>query len=317
MAPANLLLRTAPLAFSLFLILYLSAPEAVAQRITLEPVTRSGYGVIALKRPRPNVLTATAEIDGRKISLLVDTGWTGEGIGLFDTPPAATADRVTIGNVQLAKVPLTTIKQQARGRLSERVTGARGVIGAGFLRTCSAIVDLQNLRLYMRPPGKGQRAVIGQALEGAGMAAVPFEQGASGCTVPVEVNQFAGRMQLDTGAYHATADVRVASNIGARPFVTRAGHTRPDEFEHVTRMDRRRAEVAPLVEKAPMTPLQSFKIGGVPVHAPDIRLRKLDLYSASAGKVIGELGMDILGPNGAIIDFGERKLYVVRRITSS
>ena len=104
MHASNSLLRVVP-----FALLLCFAAAAQAQRITLEPLKRGGYGEVELKRPRPNVLTATAEIDGRKVSLLVDTGWSGEGIGLFDTPAVPTAERVTLGNVQLAKVPLAAI----------------------------------------------------------------------------------------------------------------------------------------------------------------------------------------------------------------
>lgn len=116
-------------------------------------------------------------------------------------------------------------------------------------------------------------------------------------------------MFVDTGSYHAAVDARLSSQNKARPFVTRRGHARPDEFETVTRIDERSREVAGLVKAAPMTPLQAFKIGGVAVRAPDIRLRKLLLLAQDAPKPIGLLGMDILGSNGAIIDFGERKLY--------
>jgi hypothetical protein len=55
--------------------------------------------------------------------------------------------------------------------------------------------------------------------------------------------------------------------------------------------------------------LHSFKIGGVSVRAPDLRLSKFGFYSTTGGKIIGLLGMDILGPNGSIIDFGQQKYY--------
>ncbi len=147
-----------------------------------------------------------------------------------------------------------------------------------------------------------------------GLAEVRFEQTSENdCLVDVEINGVSGKMLVDTGTYHALADIRLAREIKARPFVTRAGHRRPqtlDEFEHVTRVDPHRREVAALVDEAPMTPLQSFKIGGVAVKAPDIRLRRLPFFTVSdPSKPIGLLGMDILGPNGTVIDFGQRKLY--------
>ena len=51
------------------------------------------------------------------------------------------------------------------------------------------------------------------------------------------------------------------------------------------------------------------EIGGVSVRAPDLRMSRYDFYSTSGGKIIGLLGMDILGPNGSIIDFSQQKLY--------
>jgi hypothetical protein len=286
---------------------------ANAAVVSLDVLQRDGYGAVEIKRPRPNVLTVLAELDGRKVSLMIDSGWTGEGIGL-QGGSAARAVRVTLGNVQLAQVPISAVDLDARAnQVSRRATGAGGVIGAGFLRACSGILDLQNLKLYLKPPGHGRRASIGPGLIGAGMAEVPFvNAGPRECLVPVEVNGHSGRMFVDTGSYLAAVDARLASQIGARPFVTRAGHRRPqtmDEFERVTRIDARSREVAALVENAPVTPLQSLKIGGVPARAPDIRLRKFDFYTASSPKAIGVLGMDILGANGAIIDFAAQRLY--------
>lgn len=281
--------------------------------VSLDVLQRGGYGAVEIKRPRPNVLTILADVDGRKISLMIDSAWTGQGVGLHGGG-SGKAGRVMIGNVQLVRVPLSTVDLDAReNQVSRRATGAGGVIGAGFLRACSAVVDAQNLKLYLQPPGARRRASLGPGLTGAGMVEVPFvAAGPRESLVPVEVNGVAGRMFVDTGSYLAAVDARLAVKIGARPFVTRAGHRRPqtmDEFERVTRMDRRSREVAALVENAPMTPLQSFKIGGVPARAPDIRLRRFGFYSGTNPKAIGVLGMDILGSNGSIIDFGGQRLY--------
>jgi hypothetical protein len=58
-----------------------------------------------------------------------------------------------------------------------------------------------------------------------------------------------------------------------------------------------------------LTNLSSFRIAGVNVRAPDLRIGRFAFYDGTRGKVIGLLGMDILGTNGAIIDFGQKKLY--------
>lgn len=296
-----------------FACITLAGADAHAALVSLDVLQRDGYGAAEIKRPRPNVLTIMAEIDGRRTALMIDSAWTGEGVGLHASQNGR-AERILVGNVQLAQVPVSGVNLDARpNQVSRRATGAGGVIGAGFLRACSGVLDLQNLKLYLRPPGQGRRAALGPGLTGAGMAEVAFAAaGPRECLVPVEVNGVAGKMYVDTGSYLAAVDTRLSPRIGARPVVTRAGHTRPqtsDEFERITRIDARSREVAALVENAPMTPLRSLTIGGVPARAPDIRLRKFDFYSESAPKAIGVLGMDILGSNGAVIDFGQQRLY--------
>jgi hypothetical protein len=95
----------------------------------LDVLQRDGYGAAAIKRPRPNVLTVTADIDGRKVALLIDSRWTGEGIGLHGGA-SSKAQLVTIGNVQLAQVPLSGVNLDAReNQVPRHVTGAGGLIG--------------------------------------------------------------------------------------------------------------------------------------------------------------------------------------------
>jgi hypothetical protein len=302
--------RIAPgLALLTSLVLAKSAP---AQRVSLEALQRDGYGVVTVQRPRPNVLVVNGDVGGRRMRLLVNTSWTGEGVGAFDNAAAGTAADVRLGNVQLARVPVSAGAPPPDWTPElRRATGATGVIGAAFLRNTSAIIDTQNLQLYLRPPGRGRRAVLGPAMAGAGLAQAAFEMSSRQPLIDVQVNGVSGRMVVDTGAFHAAVDRRLTRKIGARPIVTRAGHRRPqtqDEFEQLTRVDRTHREVAGLVENTPMTPLRSFTIGGVPVRAPDIRLRD----QPAGAPHIGSLGMDILGSNGAIIDFAGQQLYFFR-----
>ena len=290
-------------------------PEKAAG-ISLEALQGDGYGMVPIKRPQPNVLTVLATVNGRKMSLIVDTGWMQEGITLqSDSAPGprlptedikvfgtsasgakltnfkkARADRVTLGNVELTQVPLFLGNLKSLQGQAFRTVGADGYVGAGFLNTCGAIIDLHNLRLYLRPPGKGRRAVIGPALKAAGLSEATL---LSNCLVDVEINGFAGKMIVDTGAWLAGADMRVAPLIKALGYSSRVLGTDASGASMETQVVR----------------LHSFKIGGVSVRAPDLRLATFDFYTRSGGKVIGLLGMDILGPNGTIIDFGQHKLY--------
>lgn len=289
-------------------------------RVSLEALRRDGYGVVELKRPLPNVLTVEASINGRKARLIVDTGWSGEGITMngdyakvLHSPVQAVkkfgraasgrelvgfkkgvADTVMMGNVLMRQVPISfgTIGSLERS-VSRRNVNADGFIAAGFLSTCSGIIDLHNLRLYLRPPGTGRRALLGQALKPQGLAEVPFTITQTHCLVPVEINGARGVMFLDTGAALAGVDERFVPQMKAQTYAARA-----------TAFD-----AAGVETRTKLTRLHSFRIAGVNVRAPDIRIARFGFYDMTRGKVIGLLGMDILGTNGTIIDFGQKKLY--------
>ena len=114
-----------------------------------------------------------------------------------------TAGLVVLGNVQIKGVPLFVGTIGAlKNEQVRRSIGASGFVGAGFLHTNSAIIDLQNLRLYLRPPGKGRRALLGPALKAVGLSEVPFTgDGHGNFLVDVEINGATGKMVIDTGAY--------------------------------------------------------------------------------------------------------------------
>ena len=289
-------------------------------RISFDALQREGYGMVELERPEPNVLTVRATINGRSARLIVDTGWGDDGITVTEAYGKSlhspitdlrengrsasgqvmvgfkkgTSDVVTMGNVQLRGVPIIFGKIGSLQHHYDRTTvNAGGYIGSGFLSTCSAIIDLHNLRLYLRPPGTGHRAVISKAMNGQGLADVPFTVVHFNCLVGVEINGVQTAMFVDTGASLAGVDERFLPKMKARA-----------RNSQVTYMDASGAE-----GRTKLANLQSFKIGGVNVRAPDLRTARFAFYDTTNGKVVGLLGMDILGKNGTIIDFGQKRLY--------
>ena len=287
-------------------------------RVSLEALRRDGYGMVELQRPEPNTLTVSATINGRKARLIVDTGWSDEGITVdgdfgkvLHSPvqgvnrfgrsasgqamlgfKKGVADTVSLGNVQMRQVPIIfgTIGGLQHS-YTRRNVNADGFIGSGFLSTCSGIIDLHNLRLYLRPPGTGRRAVIGRALKAQGLAEVPFTIIRNHCLVAVEINGARGIMFVDTGATFAEVDERFTPQM----------KTRASRGMII--------DAAGVETRTKLTNLGSFRIAGVNVRAPDLRITRFAFYDSSRGKVIGLLGMDILGKNGTIIDFGQKKLY--------
>jgi predicted aspartyl protease len=305
------------------------AIDAQAQ-VNLSALRRDGYGVSPIDQPKPNMLVTPATINGVKFKLIIDTGFSGHGIFLdsvharklglgaaagksVDGESASgktisTQNRgngtVMLGNAQIANVPLSFGTFQGLRNAGSFQTGSHinldnvlagdGFLSSGFLRTCSAVVDLHNRLLYLRPPGTGKRVALGPALTSVGLASVPFTMVGSNCITEVEVNGAPTKFIMDTGATLSELDSRFADRIKT------SAHFTEYEFQ----------DAAGAREETGHASLKSFKIAGVAVRAPNIQIGKLSFYSSSGGKVAGLLGMDVLGQNWSIIDFGEQKLYI-------
>jgi|CZKQ01.1.fsa_nt_gi predicted aspartyl protease len=289
--------------------------------LNLDVLARDGYGMVRIQRPLPNSLVVRGNINGRDAKLVLDTGWGADGISLdsgfakqlgLSTQEVkghgmsvsgarmdvrkGMAGLVVLGNVQITGLPLSVGTFGVLRNEHERQSiGASGFVGPAFLHTNSAIVDLQNLRLYLRPPGKGRRAQLGPALKGVGLSEVPFmwDGQSRHIFVDAEINGVTGKMVIDTGAYLTLVDTRFALQMKDNGYAS-----------NLSMID-----AAGVANQVRRTRARSFKIGGIDVHPPDITLSPGSFYTTSGGKVIGLLGMDVLGQNWGIIDFGQQKLY--------
>ena len=316
--------------------LCLSSAYAGRSPIHLEALRRDGYGVANISPPsgrvsrsailetqrRSNAMVIHGAVNGRPATLLVDTGW-GGGAGVYldnnfantlKLPMQGGADvghsvsgtamslqkagsgTVVLGNVQLNGVPFYAGKIKGFGVTEARETGwVSGAVSRGFLRAASAVLDLPNFRLYLRPPGRGRPASLGPALKAVGLSEIPFTIGDYGCLVDVEINGLTGKMVMDTGAYYSCIDSRFASQFKGGTYATYTGSI----------------DAAGVISRNHATRLQTIKVAGVPVRLPDdVTVDKYAFYSPSGGKVVGLLGMDVLGHNWGIIDFGSEKLYL-------
>jgi predicted aspartyl protease len=306
--------------------------------LNLDVLTRDGYGVAKISPPSgkvsrsagsavferqgANAMVVHGTVNGRPASLVVDTGW-GGGAGVYlDSSFANTlklpmqgggdvghsasgtamsvqkagSGTVVLGNVQLNGVPFYAGKIKGFGVTEARETGwLSGAVSRGFLHAASAVLDLPNFRLYLRPPGRGRPVSLGPALKAVGLSEIPFTVGGYGCLVDVEINGLTGKMIVDTGAYFSCIDSRFASQFKGSTYATYTGSV----------------DAAGVVSRNHATRLQTMKVAGVPVHLPDdVTVANYSFYSPSGGKVVGLLGMDVLGHNWGIIDFGNEKLYL-------
>jgi hypothetical protein len=179
-------------------------------------------------------------------------------------------------------------------QMREAGAGADGFLGVRFLHDASAILDLQNLRLYLRPPKSGRGVNLGPALKAAGLSAAPFVRAQTGaCLVDVGINGVTKKMIIDTGAYLTSVDTRFAAQANV------AGYQ-----SNIEMMD-----IAGVQKRANWSTPKNFAVGGIPVHPPKIVIADMSFYTASHGLVGGLLGLDFLGQNWSIVDFGSDKLY--------
>jgi hypothetical protein len=200
---------------------------------------------------------------------------------------------VVLGNVQLTGVPLAVGIFHG---LHMHQAIIHGYVGVGFLHANSAILDVPNFCLYLRPPGKGRLANLGSALKAIGLSEIPFMKSANGhCLVDVEVNGVRGKMVIDTGATFSALDSR---------FVQIKGKGYEPMLSEI--------DAAGVVNRRHSAQLASLRISGVPIRAPQLIIGTYSFYSGSGGKVVGVLGNDVLGQNWGIIDFGNQKLYLAK-----
>jgi gag-polyprotein putative aspartyl protease len=231
------LISPAPLGRLVTILSFLAAMSFLGGRaasgsspIALDVLQRDGYGSVELVKGGQNKLYVPTEINGRKISLLLDTGWGTEGITVGLNPSAlhivpdkavgvtlsASGARTLVGHGMAQSVVMGNVQIQSTPIYFGRFTEA-GFVGRGFLKRNNAIIDLTNLRLYLRPPGKGRRVDLGPALTALGLAKAPFFDAPHGDFVlNVEVNGVPTKMVLDTGAQATVLDARFAKAARAK-----------------------------------------------------------------------------------------------------
>jgi predicted aspartyl protease len=286
------------------------APAAARSPISLDVLQRDGSGTVELLQAGPNRLFVPAEINGEKIKLLLDTGWAAPGITvgidpskLHITPEkgagtmqSASGARTIVGHGVAQSVAMGNVRIEGAPIFFGRFSGI-GFVGRGFLRKNNAIIDLTNLRLYLRPPGKGRRVDLTAALTAIGMAEVPFSETARGSfVVNVEVNGVPAQMALDTGSQATVLDVRFAKVAGTRGWGRNV----------------RQLDAAGVVSPADFAGTKSFKIEGIPIRTPTVAISNFAGYNISGGKMVGVLGLDVIGLNWGIIDFAQQKFYFTK-----
>jgi len=292
-------------------------------RINLaEELTRGGYEKITLRRTAENHLFLFGKLNGRRHSVLVDTGWSFTTVSTnaarslpaaseqgFDSQepllkttsgsPVVALDRLALGNVMFTNQPAFAQHIVANGQRAPFDV----VLGCDFFLRNFAVIDCLKNRLYVRhsPPSPRQQEDFEQTLRGSGLVAVPLERKRPlALTCPARVNGEPVEMLVDTAAVWSCLDARQSVRLGVRPLPT------PRKIIGAGATGARPVSVAEV---------KTFAVGDFASKSASFALLDLcDWGLGSPGKglsdVQGILGGAELAASGAVIDCHALKLWV-------
>lgn len=288
-----------------------------------EFLKRLGYESIILKRdPEQNHLLVEGELNERKRTFLVDTGWSFTAVG-----KAAARDLKTLGEldvklkdsflgmvdrsslVLLEKLKLGQAEfynQPARVR-SVSVPGVQseyhGVLGADFLFRNFCLIDCLDRRLYVRAKELSveARKVLEESLRisGAHPVALEYKPGAA-MACKARVNNQPVKLLVDTGAIWSVLDEDEAKRL---KLATRSTGSRIMGVKGIGGTWLQLAE------------LKSFDLGTVQLRNVFFGVAETDRWGITDAKsampdVVGLLGSELLVLNGALIDCRGAKLWL-------
>ena len=273
-----------------------------------------GYERIDLRRSAENHLYLLSQLDGRRRSVLVDTGWslttvsTNAALELLSLRDSATNEnpRVLIKRLKLGRTSFLNQPALVQNMVYDgQVTPFEVVLGCDFLRRHFAVIDCRSHRLYVRSKALTEQEQINleAGLGGGGFRAVSLKlKTPLAMTCPARVNGKPVEMLVDTGAVWSTLDVRQINRLGLRALPTLA------KISGVGKSGTRGVAMAEV---------NSFVLGEIKMKDTSFALMDLgDWGMAVPGKELGEvegiLGGAELVANGALIDCHALKLWVKR-----
>ncbi len=303
------------------------APRALSAeppgRLSLpEQLARLGWRQIELRRTGENHLFLFGKLNGRRRSVLVDTGWsfttvsTNAGrqlqthrepgvtlrdpfFGTNENSSAVRLDNLKLGRVEFASQPALVQNMVLNGRRASFDV----VVGCDFLMRHYAVLDCPNLRLYVRHgvPSEHQREQLEESLRRRGFVAVQLQRKeALALACPAFVNGETLEMLVDSAAPWSCVDVRQRERLGLKVVAA------PAKITGVGRTGMRGVGVATV---------KSFKLADVAVKTTNLAVFDLADWGFAApeaplSEVQGILGGDTLNAAGAVIDCHALKLWV-------
>ena len=266
------------------------------------PLTRLGFETIELRRTEQHHLFVSGRANGRRVSCLVDTGWS------FTTvQPGKGVTAAAIAALRLGRVTFTNQPARVEAiQFNRQPASFDLVLGLDFLRQHSAVLDCGRRRLFTRPASHADEATsdLATVLGQAGFRELPMRLKAPpALTVTAVVNGERVELLVDSGAVWSCLDQRQVARLGLQPQnsttrITGAGATgiRPVAVANV----------------------KSLQLGDVELKGTMLALLDLADWGFAApeqtlGEVQGILGGDLLAALNAAIDCQRLKLWIKPR----
>lgn len=311
-------------------VLILGGMAAAWQSAPAASTTMPGYEIVRLGRGHLNRLTMAATVEGKKGLFVVDTGAGGTFLsaGKYSsllpggdrqlpsgTPKTASVNGTMVpvgyardfhvGNSNLGSLPLRIVPQRylydpEMLYQTDKSHDYDGFIGEDILRHTHAILDAGRLLLYLNVD-PARKTDPGRGLVAAGWTRVPMSDLGSDFTVECRLGDTKFRVIVDTGAPFTIFDKAAVDRAHAQ----------------VSFLPMRGGVVGTRRQEASLISAEHLAIGDY--TATNVHLvSQLGLgdalrsnYSETA-PVAGLLGGDILSKHNAIIDVGNKALYLRR-----
>lgn len=297
--------RAAVLGGLIALVLTAGFAAAAERRSLGATLGDAGFETVSLRRTGQQHLFIFGQVEGRRRSCLVDTGWS------FTTVSTNTAGRLVGANavreLKLGIVVLTNIPVVVSDlRVNGQPTAYDVVLGADFLLRHQAIVDCGGNKLYLRRSEVSAPNAfdLGPLLGKAGWVGIPLQlRTPPAVTIAAHINGQATELLVDSGAMWSCLDQRFAAAAGLRSCASLNRMTGPA-------VGQRRAYA--------VADVKSWSLGLAPRGERTFAVFDLADWGLGAG---GKLFPDVAGILGgaelkvwnALIDCGNRKLWVLRK----
>jgi hypothetical protein len=256
-------------------------------------------------------LTTFDESRTKGLKRLGEDGLTREDevLGALTNLPFAMMERFVIGRTLLVEQPVVMRDvAPAHGRWSND-----GILGADFFHRNYCLIDCGTRQLYVRTnqPSQQEANALAQSLRMSGYAEAPITWEFNPI-VEASINDLPVRLLVDTGAFASVIDDSQVKRLGLR--TVRDDRPAPGSLIQPDLQGRARVGIKGDVVEFKVSRLKTLQIGekswkSFPFAVQDLSTLRMGRPGTKRPDVKGLLGRDILMGYGALIDFGNRKVW--------